>query len=530
MPDLTYNSQPFDEDYVPDFFRDWVTGTPRATSFLPRLSPEEIADRQQTVTAGAGFSEDLFQDRWASYLEEHGASTKAMDHFDSLRNGEVGVVMTGQQPGLFGGPLYTFYKAATACSLAHRLTENGAPSVPVFWNHSDDHDLSEIDRTFVLDQSNEPIEIRLGLNHQETAEIHSLSLPKKTKEALQTLVNALRDTEFLETNRTLLEESRREQPGNWFSGILHRLFADEGLLVFEPYLARSQWDDLLDRHLENWSEDLERLRSRGDELDEAGYGQPLDFNDHPNLFYIKDGRRTPVRVDGEREVEDWRERLENKPERFSPGAALRPVVQDAFFPVRAYVGGPGEITYHAQIGDLFDRLNVSRAPLFPRMSATIVERKVEKVIDKFELRYDRLFSVRERKKELLSSSVPASVDELFENHRAEIEKALDRLREKTIGTDQNLQNPWKKTRDHILEALDRYRENVEQSHRRKKNVGRQQLEKLIRNLFPNGKLQERVLSPWHYFTLYSLELADDLKELSSELLDRSDRHHFIQIT
>jgi len=532
MPDIDCTSTPFQRDVFPDFFCDWVTGESTATSHLSRFPIDQLIRRGADVgVEGAqGFTDEEFLDRWRGYLEEHGASAQATSNFDALRDGSAAIVMTGQQPGLFGGPLYTFYKAATACALADRLTDSGVPAVPVFWNHSDDHDLSEIDRTYVLDRDNRAVEVSLGLDHQRTAEIRSLSLPERTTQALGQLKDALRDTEFRDTNLSLLKETRRDSPADWFSTLLHRLFADEGLLVFEPCLARPYWTEPILDHLNHWSEDLESIRRRGDRLADEGYDRPLDPSEGPNLFELNDGDRTPVRPGGDRSLDDWKERVRSHPEQFSPGAALRPVVQDDFFPICAYVAGPGEITYHAQLGGLFERLEVRRAPLFPRMSATIVERKVRKVIDKFDLSFKNLLSIGDRTDEVLSGSVPAELDRFFRERRAEIDEVLDHLKEKALSIDENLESPWEKTCENVHEALEQFRKKVESAHLQEKKVGRRQLKKLVGNLLPNGKLQERVLSPWHYLTLYSRAFAGRIKEQASRALDRSDRHHFLELT
>ena len=443
-------------------------------------------------------------------------------------NGDAGVIITGQQPGLFGGPLYTLYKSLTACALAKRLTENGQPTVPLFWNHSDDHDLSEIDRTYVLDRANSLIEIALGLDHQNSAEVHSLSLPDETKEAISYLETALRDTEFKSDHIDLLNETRSDNPGNWFSRILLQLFSDEGLVLFEPYLARDAWSESMKSHMENWERDVEKLRNKGKAIQDAGYTVPLGIPDQPNLFYLEDGERTPVDPDA-RSMKDWINLFDEHPEQFSPGAALRPLIQDQFFPTRGYVAGPGEITYHAQLGDLYSANDVDRPALFPRMSLTLVEGKVQKVLDKFDLSADELLQLPAIKGDVISDAVPESAMDAIDEKKDTIDDLLDELKDETTSIDENLKDPWEKTKENVTDALDTYRDKVKNAYLQQSKVGKQQMDKLEMNIFPNGKLQERVISPWHYFTLYSLDLKDELLETADHVLDEPFDHHLLNL-
>ncbi len=515
----------FNKKVFPRFFCEWASDSNRATSLLNKQSLSTLLNQDSSVPgASSGFKTDSFQNRWKSYLDEHRASKNTLTNVDRLLDGQAGAIVTGQQPGLFGGPLYTLYKTLTACALAKRLSENGHPTVPIFWNHSDDHDLSEIDRTYVLDRANSLIEIALGLDHQDSAEIHSLSLEDETKEAISYLETALRDTEFKSDHIDLLKNTRSDNPGSWFSRIMLQLFSDEGLVLFEPHLARNAWSEQISAHLENWKRDVEQLRNTGQSIQSAGYPAPLGIPDQPNLFFLDDGDRLPVDPD-ERSMAEWENMLDENPDHFSPGAALRPLIQDQFFPIRAYVAGPGEITYHAQLGGLYDAHDVSRPTLFPRMSLTLLEGKTKKVLDKFDMGPEQLLQLPAIRDDLLSDAVPESALENVDEKQETIQELLEELKSETLSIDKNLEDPWEKTKENVTEALDTYRDKVKNAYLQQSKVGKQQMDKLEMNIFPNGKLQERVLSPWHYFTLYSMDLKNDLIDTADQVLDHPFEHH-----
>ncbi len=517
----------FDDDVFPSFFSAWAQEKNRSSTLLDRYTLSDLLKEDPSVPdTSAGFYTSSFQEKWEKYNRERNASAETMNNLEMVLEGEAGIVMTGQQPGLLGGPLYTLYKAATACALASCLSRHGIPSVPVFWNHSDDHDISEIDRTYVLDRANSLIEISLGLNHQNSAEIHSLSLPEETKEVLSYAETALRETDFKSDHIELLKNTRSDNPGHWFSRIMLQLFSEEGLVLFEPYLARNAWSKQIKDHLANWERDVHQLREQGKSLQSTGYSIPMDVPDQPNLFYLDNGNRVPVRPTATKTTEDWIKQFETSPDRFSPGAALRPLIQDEFFPTRAYVAGPGEITYHAQLGRLYDAHDVSRPALFPRMSLTLIEGKVKKVIKKFGLDPEELLQLPAIRDDVLSDAVPDSALTVIDQKKETIEQHLEELKEETTSIEENLEDPWKKTRDNVTDALDTYRDKVKNAYLQQSRVGKQQMDKLEMNIFPNGKLQERVISPWHYFTLYSMDLKNELLETADQVLEHPFQHHF----
>lgn len=440
------------------------------------------------------------------------------------------MVVTGQQPGLFGGPLYTFYKAATACAVASRLRENDVPAVPLFWNHSGDHDLSEIDRVSVLDAKNQVRTISLNLPQSDPLEIGSLHIPRRVERALEDLQEHLRDTEFAPDLLSRLRSTRDFRPAGWFSKLLLDVFEQEGLLLFEPSIGRPHWAPVIENHLSNWQRDRDLLQESGEQLAENGYRPPLDVPDRPDLFVLEDGKRKPVRPDADSDLGYWLDRLSSEPENFSPGVALRVIVQDSFFPVLSKVGGPGEISYFSQVHPLYEEYNQVPPPVVPRLSMTILEQKIQKVIEKFQIDSSDLFSVPDRGEDLLQSIIPEDVEDLIDESRTAINNVLSDLREQTVSVNSNLDRPMTKTEEQIRNALSRYQDRVASLFRKEEGLGEDQLNKLENNLFPNEKPQERVLSPWHYCALYGPDFLEEIKKLAEQTLDDPFSHILLRIS
>lgn len=504
-----------------------------ATDLFSRPDPSLFsqsppASGPENDTSGVGLSSDSFQ-RWKGYLEEVKAPRQVKKNVRRLEEGEVQVVIAGQQPGALGGPLYTYYKAASAVAVASRLSASGTPAIPVFWNHSDDHDYSEIDRTYFLDRENEIRDVSLGLDHQETGHIGSLNRPDLVDSLLEQCRNILRDTEFRDPVLDRLGSTKHPRPASWFSGILMDWFGEEGLVPFEPALARGDEKDLIHTHLDSVQEHNRILSERSEAFENEGYAPPLSSIEGPDLFCIEDGKRYRPGSD-QNDREEWRRRVEGEAPVISPGVSLRPLIQDSLFPVSVSVTGPSETSYLAQMAPLYDLYEVSQPRILPRMSASIIESKVEKVMEKFGMDEETFFSIPERKDAYLEKVIPGDVPETLDRYQERLQEWLSDLREEAVSLDDNLAGPHGKTKGHMLEAFGRFREKAKEARRKQEEVGENQFQKLEHNLFPRGKVQERCISPWHYICLYGSEFEDEMLDRARHVI-RTDpfRHRLFYI-
>lgn len=335
--------------------------------------------------------------------ERYAPSAARARHLDALASGAAAVV-TGQQTGLFLGPLFNLYKAASAIRAARVLAEETrAPVVPVFWLQTEDHDLPEIAEHHLPCANGTPLSLRLPASLDDRVSVAHRTLPDGVTTCLDKMRAELGGLPHADEHVGRL--ARHYRPGaGWadaFAGVLAELFADEGLVLVEPR------DDALagiaapiHRHaLERSGAIADLLEARGRAMADAGFAAPVHLRSGaPLSFFHPDGPTGPryrlePRADGFAEVggsgthtlASLLDRLEREPRSFSTSVLQRPILQDTLLPTAAYVGGPAEVAYFAQLAPLYRDHSVAMPLVVPRARLGLVEGKVRRVLDRLGL-------------------------------------------------------------------------------------------------------------------------------------------------
>jgi len=274
-------------------------------------------------------------------------------------------IVTGQQPAVGGGPLYSLVKSAHAIALARRL---GANAVPVFWCASEDHDVGEaghadlIARDGTIRRFNGALgDGRASLRFRPAAAWWDGMIAH-----CQQHLGAGPGSAWLEQHRPRPDE----QMGAWTCRLFTALFTAHGLLCVEGHRLRPLWDSTVKRALDGWPR--EALADVRRTLLAQGATDPFGALDHAPLFADRASGRTALADAEARTV------LAQEPTVLSPGAALRPILQQAALPAAVYVGGPGELAYHRFIMPLYAALGVRAPQLIPRCSLTLVPSWVQR--------------------------------------------------------------------------------------------------------------------------------------------------------
>jgi len=345
------------------------------------------------------------------------SSGAVLANIERLKNGAAAVV-TGQQVGLFGGPLLALLKAATAIRKAQDATTlSGREHVPVFWLASEDHDLAEVDQVSLPAKTNVE-KLTLGLDAHRTLPVGSRILGDRTDEGRHRLEAELdRACELLQYAPIcdLLRECYA--PGATLAGafgrLLTKVFAPFGLVVMDAATRdfHALGASTLRAAIEHADELEAALRARSRELEAAGYhAQVLIAPGHSLLFLVdaETGVRLPLRrtTPTGGDSAGWKAGaqtcttaellsiLDAEPERLSPNALLRPVFQDTILPTAAYVGGPAEIAYFAQSAVVYERLLGRVTPVLPRLSATLVEPAIAATLATHEVSFAQILEAK----------------------------------------------------------------------------------------------------------------------------------------
>ena len=315
-----------------------------------------------------------------------------------LRAGAAAVV-TGQQVGLFLGPLYNLYKAASAIRVARALEEStGAPVVPVFWLQTEDHDLPEIASCRLPRASGAPLCLELPSSCESRVSLAHLRLPAEIDERVRALRDEIAGLPYADAHLARLQRHYRAG-ARWadaFAGVLSELFAADGLVIVDPRAPELAGVAAPIHRLaiERAEPIASALLARGREIEEAGFTAAVHVREGAPLSFFHstgaDGPRyrlTPEaagwqEVGGERihGKDELLAALERSPSFFSTSVLLRPILQDALLPTAAYVGGAGEVAYFAQLAPLYDEYELAMPIVVPRAGFRLVEERTRRLL------------------------------------------------------------------------------------------------------------------------------------------------------
>lgn len=312
------------------------------------------------------------RDQLAAILEKYnkqiGNDETALVNARKLAQPGSYCVVTGQQLGMMGGPIYTILKGIS-CLLAAR--EAGA--VPVFWLATEDHDIPEIDHTYLIDNLGNFKQFRVSLPRDGSA-VEDIRLTPKNIDEIKSF------WEHLEMGPVALPSA-----GDLYSTsmmeILVRLFAGTGMVFLEPKLLRPLSRPFFIREIKECQAIQEVLKETTLRLENAGGHPAIKVGEATSLFYKdKSQKRRKLRFDGEVFIagsehftmEELLAKVESDPQLFSCNVAARPVLQNSLLPVIAYVAGPAELEYHHQLGDYHKFHGINMPCIIPRISATFI--------------------------------------------------------------------------------------------------------------------------------------------------------------
>ena len=461
-------------------FLDYLSYAPTVRNFYPRspIFSEWLKDESQRVTYDAARRAKV-SDILARQNRACGASPKTLANIDRLRNGSLAAV-TGQQVGLFGGPLFSIFKALTAVKLADEATTAGVDCVPVFWLATEDHDLAEISHVALLADQGPPESFAVDANALESnlvtdAPVGTIKFGPGIMPVVDRTAALLGDSDI----STWLREAYRpgENFGSSFALLFARLFADWGVILLDP--ADKDFHDLAKplfrAAIERSSELDEALLARGKAIEDAGYHQQVKVTSATTpLFEVKNGARTAIRrrnnsangeefTIGEEHISraDLLDRIEKSPENFNPSVLLRPVVQDYLLPTLVYTGGAAEVAYFAQVGVVYEKLLGRVTPVLPRFSATLIEPKPERILSRYHLTLPDILQSPEKVREAIAArSLPPELQVRFEEAYASIERSMTGLRESIAKLDSTLVDTAESTRSSMTHQIDRLRARV----------------------------------------------------------------------
>lgn len=422
---------------------------------------------------------------------------------------ETLAVVAGQQPGLFGGPLYTVYKALTCVHLARRVEEaSGRPVVPVFWVASDDHDFDEVRKSWVTDGAGgDPVPLEYAAEGPH-ASFSRIKVGAAIEPVLAKLGDVLGDAP--EAGAVLQRLRDAYAPGRTWAGAFARFMAGVvgplGMIVFDPADAEAKRIALpvFEREVELGGRSAAAARDRGEALARRGYhAQIARAGNELNLFWHGGAEREAVRVDGDGSFrtagglrftrQELLDAVRARPEDASPGVLLRPLVEDHLLPTAAYVGGPAEVAYWAQVYALYPLFDMAPPAIAPRAGATLLEPKVARTLNKFHLPWESLSGdIEVVIRESLRAILPEQFRDVFEDERKKWSDGFRRIEEQVLAFDPSLKPAVITAHGRVDREIETLEKKLLHVWKRRQEESVQQIRRAGSHLFPHGELQERV--------------------------------------
>ena len=464
-----------------------------------------------------------------------GASPKTLENIARLRKGASAVV-TGQQVGLFGGPLFSLFKALTTVKLANEASSAGCDSVPVFWLATTDHDLAEISHVSVLGPDGSLQRLTAPTQGTHDAPVGAVTFGAEIEPIVETAAALLGDSEVT----SFLRESYRpgENFGSAFARLFSRLFADWGVVLLDAsdpelqQIAQPIYQSVIERAPEL----DDALLVRGKELEAAGYHQQVKVTPSSTLlFMLRDGARTPIHrrpsgtgsetgfVVGDETFSrsDMLRRIAEEPQLFSANVLLRPVVQDYLLPTVAYVGGSAEVAYFGQGAVVYKALLGRATPIFPRFSATMVEAKPQTLLERYGLTVPDLFHGPEALRESLAKhTLPSDLQSAFDQADASVKKSLTAIQQSLERLDKTLVEAAANAGSKMQHQLEQLRSRAARAELRQSEVLSRHADVLSNSLYPNKVLQEREIGGIYFAARHGAQLLRDLYDtIHTDCLD-----------
>ncbi len=477
---------------------------------------------------------------------EFQSGIKTLANIDLLGNDTTFAVVTGQQLGFFGGPLYTIYKAITTVKLANKLSQDYPDYnfVPVFWLEGEDHDFDEINKTKYLNSNNElsvveylfggkPLERNIGATG-------NIIIDEHIEQFFLSIESTLPKTDYSLALFELMKGyySKGNTFLKAFAGFFNHVYEDSGLIFINTNQPdfKKILSPLFVNEINSNSQASKLVIQKSVELEDHYHAQIKAKA--LNLFMFHKGGRHLIEPSdsGDYYLKNLRQRFTkdellsvavNNPELLSPNVVMRPLCQDTLLPTVSYVGGPGEIAYFAQLKPVYEYFNVVMPIIYPRASVTLIEEKIKKVLEKYSLEVEDLFGEIEPILSKVSEQVSeVKVDSLFESLNIRINEAVNEARFGIQQIDPTLNGSIDGMLLKFQQQFDVLKQKTQKAQQQKEEVSLKQIKKASLNIFPNENFQEREFSVIQYLNKYG---PDFVKWISNEIVIDKFQHQVVTI-
>lgn len=535
LSDCSYSDLPYSK-----LFLDYINNSGSQSEFFETNPFDDNAVAGHAKAAMSGTAKTDYINSLRDYHKNLGISEAQSEALDKLLSEDALCIVTGQQLGIYGGPLYTIYKTMTAVLLAAKWEKKlNRPVVPVFWMADEDHDFDEIAWSGILGRDDYH---KIMLNREGDGQpVADQLIADEFTEFREHLSSELFDTDFTDALWELLERcyNKGETHGKAFANLISEWFSHQGVLIAGSNHEAVKGIIAPDfvRSIESAGDIYDAIEDRSVALEQDYHRQVV--NGDSNLFYLDDDNRR-IKIHREENgnwsagEESWTQEeltglIQDKPHRFSPNVFLRPVIQDRLLPTLGYVAGPGETAYYAQMKKLYGQFELSMPVIFPRLSITLIESGIDRILSKLPFNiceYNQ--RIEDLESRFIAWSDTPDLEAVFGEWKQKIADSSEKPSSVINKIDPTLDGTLGKTVAGFQNELDRLKGKVYRSVKQQEETQLKRIEKIKINLFPDGQ-QERSVSPVYFMNKYGPDIWDRLLDKFKEEGTDLSHHHIIRL-
>ncbi|MBS2968869.1 bacillithiol biosynthesis cysteine-adding enzyme BshC [Metabacillus sp. KIGAM252] len=514
------------------------------TYFDYDISLEDVYAKRQDDLLKRSFNRKELSSYLKTYNEKFQAPA-AMRNIDRLLDESSTVVVGGQQAGLLTGPLYTIHKVVSILALAKQQEEKlGSPVIPVFWVAGEDHDFDEINHVYI--QKNDRIKKKaisqryLDKRSVAFAELDHAACKRWIEEVIQSFGETQHTKDLLKKLTMYMEKSSTYT--EFFEWLIMDLFGSEGIVLIqsadpglreletEHFSAMIQKNDELARGMMNQQQIIR----------ENGFSPIIETAfESANLFYEADGERLLMQrlesgefADKENRVsftqQEFLNELADCPEKFSNNVVTRPIMQELLLPTLAFIAGPGELSYWAELKQAFESIDIKMPPVVPRLNVTILERSIDSDLQDIQTAIPEALngSLGKLKEQWLNDHQQIEIDGIADEAINEISRIHEQLTNKIVAEYPGMEAYSKKNKQFVVRQLDLLKREAKKNIEQKHHHILAKFDRAERAISPGGSPQERIWNIYYYLNKYGSHFPQNLAGLSYSF---NNQHKVVKI-
>lgn len=535
---MIHQTYPFKDLPFSQLFKKYIYEFSELQSFYTYNSFDDVSVEKRAHSLSNISKNNQYVDALTNLHKKLGINQSSQ--LEKLRNPDALTIVTGQQLGVYGGPLFTIYKTISAIILASKWQKKlNKPVIPVFWLADEDHDFDEI-KWFGVPANNE-FNIHKYDKEDQNYLVSDIVIEEQINRLKEQLKEDIFDTDFSEDLWKLFDSLYKK--GNTFrqafAQLIDALFGKHGVLI-----VGSNFKEIKQLSTSVFIKSVEKSENIYSSLEEQSNQLSKKFHaqvvlNQSNLFFIDDdGKRVKIEKSDNTwsanskvwTTEELIDFIRNNAERFSPNVFLRPILQDTLLPTIGYVAGPGELAYYGQMKELYPNFGLEMPVIFPRLSVSLIESGIDRIMNKLPFKFHEYNQrIEDLVKAYVTSAESTDVEAIFKKWKQEVEEISKYPRDQISNIDGSLNGLVGKSISNFTNDLDKLKGRVYRSIKQQEDTQIQRIEKIKAQLFPGDGLQERQVSFMYFMNKYGLDIWDDLIEIFSHNDVNLKEHHIVKL-